>query len=155
MATHRRDGPTYAHAQSRIAYLANPKTASISTGTALHEQAGFTSYRVHKPHHVRLAKPMPNGWIVCTTIRDPFDTCVAWYFHLNKHDKEPFSVKFLEELVGQPDKPHYYFPDPGYLWKFQTEFATHLLRFEKLQIDVNRILALRGLGPVVLPFHAR
>lgn len=144
-------GPTYVHKDARIVYLANPKTASISTSMALHMHAGFTTHRIHRQHHARLERSMGEGWIVCTTVRNHFDAFVSWYFHLNRQEQQPFSVTFLDDLVGERDKTNHYFPDPDRLWHYQAEFATHLLHFENLEAELNNVLALRGLSPVELP----
>jgi hypothetical protein len=144
-------GPTYVNQLAKIVYLANPKTASISTSKALLHGAGFM--RVNQMagyHHAQPSERLGSEWIVCTAVRNHFDAFVSWYFHMNRHDKGPFSTMFLDSLVGTTERPNHYFPHPHRMWHYQAQYATHLLHFESLEADLNAVLSLRDLGPVSL-----
>jgi hypothetical protein len=114
---------------------------------------GFKKIQQHSGyHHAQLngMKWKGSGWIVCTTVRNHFDAFVSWYFHMNRHDKEPLTTKFLDGLIGTIERPNHYFPHPHRMWHYQAQFATHLLHFETLEQDLNAVLALRDIRPLTL-----
>ena len=145
--TDKRD-PTYANPRAKIAYLAHPKTASQATVAAL-RGVGFPALQ-SRHHHGRLAQPMGEDWIVCTTVRNHFDLFVSWYYHKKRDLVESFTVKFMEELIGPIDRTNHYFPDTHRLYSYHGGVATHVMKFEALEDGLNTVLALRGLGPVTL-----
>lgn len=133
-------------------FLAQPRTASRSIADAL-KKIGFV---LHSGHHLSLGDissditdPIhaDNDWFIMSAVRNHYDILPCWLDHRDHYYKLPFGVEFLQALLEEP----FFDPDGKRLyWKYRDE-STHLIRFEDLQANLNKILALRELGPVELP----
>ncbi len=133
----------YVNEAKRIVYLAHPRTASHATAKAL-KQAGFT-YR-SKYHHAPLSGPLPDDWLVLTTVRNHFDALVSWYEDRYSHSR-PFDFTFIEFLLAEHP---YYFPTRTMLWGLHTPYATHIIHWEQLDVSLNGVLQAHGLGPILI-----
>ena len=134
-----------------MVYLAHPRTASRATSEALVQQAGFIKQvkpRSQIGDHEGIHENIPDDWIVFTTVRNHFDTLVSWYFHKNPRpsEKPPFDKGFIQRSLATC-----YFPILDRMWGMHRPLASHVLRYERLDAELNALLEYRGLGPVELP----
>jgi hypothetical protein len=145
----------YWHRESGLVYLAHPRTASISTRTALIEQAGFQAVGGHHAGWLRnKAVPIVSGitlehWdgrvtSAATTVRYHLDALVSWWFH--KGRTGPLDREFVAHLAGGS-----WFPIRDEWWGLHRHTADTVLRYENLDEDLNRWLAEHGLDPVRVP----
>jgi hypothetical protein len=133
-----------AHRQARALYLECPRTASHATVAYL-EALGFERVA---PHHAPLTScpfEVNERWSVATTIRNPFDVWVSWYFSSPEwHSKRRFDSEWMGHMVDH--NPHI---QPGrFFWRYAPT-ATVVMRYETLDVDLANWIA--GLG-IVLPF---
>ncbi len=148
----------YVSKQERILYLANPKSASQATSGALCRM--IADMRRFGPHH---NYPNPaamhtlqidleaEDWLVVTGVRNHFNTLVSWHHHY-QHGV-PFGVEFIDKLHKGLLGP--YFPRHDQLWNYMVRHANRIVDVERLDLDLNSVLAERGLGPISVPIaHA-
>ena len=83
----------------RIAFIAHPKTASTATAAALTD-LGFQ--QVYNHHGVEVPAGGWSGWRVISTIREPLDTLVSWYFHVNRQPQRPDFNQWLRVFIRHP-----------------------------------------------------
>lgn len=114
----------YEHIKKKIAFIAHPRTASSATGHSL-LRMGFT---LRKDHHAFDPEWNLNGWKVCCTVRNPFDTLVSWYY--NKPREISFDLWLSEFLEGC----HYL---QGQRMFYGQPYCTYVLHFETLQKDFS------------------
>ena len=136
----------FGHRDLKILYLAAPKTASVSTGEALVEY-GFDRTLNHHGllEQAKTYYDITNEWKILTTVRNHWDTIVSWCMfrpyirktygvcidgvkHLMKCDAHLIKAKSLGDFLG------------GQFWWQHAPYATHILRFETLQEDLNAAL---------------
>ena len=122
----------------KIAFIAHPRTASTATRDAL-LALGFEQLGTH--HEV---KPnwCPKGWVIGTTIRNPLDVLVSWYFKTAKE------LPFAEWLPWFLDHPNHYLAQGMF---FGLLYATHVLRFEHLPKDFAAFLRANKLPDIEIP----
>jgi hypothetical protein len=139
----------YVHRDARLVYLAHPRTASSATAKAL-KGVGFEM--VSGDHHMAL-DTATGLWAasVATTIRCHFDKLVSLWYHLDCDP--PLGPEFWAAFLGTANRERY--PDPHRLYALHAAAATTLLRFERLQFDLNDWLTAHGVEPVVLPHTNR
>jgi hypothetical protein len=156
----------YVHEQSRLVFLAHPRTASVATAEAL-KKIGFRMWG--GSHHMRLWEhspprsspaypdPRPNGnelltlntrreWTVFTTIRNHFDTAVSWVFRRFKDRTLDWSVDGFRTALD-----YNYWVDPHAMWAMHGADADVILRYETLEDDLARLLKARSLRIAGLP----
>lgn len=126
----------------KFVYLATPHTGSMSTTTALLEQVpGAQTLGEHHSTRAELGLEDLEG---VTTVRNPFDMIATWWLRTDaKWNYESFS-DFLRDY----DHPTYV--RDGRIF-YHCEPGVHVLRFERLQEDLDEYLARHGLGPLPLP----
>jgi len=119
----------YVHVDKKVAYISHPKTASSSIAHVLLNELGFD----FAGRHHEIVKPPGGweGWSVISTIRDPLDTLVSWYFHHAKHMGEPpvFST-WLRSFIRRPN------PLVADRLFFGLKYTTHVLIYEVLYVFV-------------------
>jgi hypothetical protein len=139
----------YLNVERRLIYLANPKTASVSTRDALRARAGFVKWRekLHGhlglavntdggSHHGRLYKPA-EGWTVACTVRNHWKTLLSWYTR-HEHFQEPFNSEWIYKWLAMHERQ--YFPAYDKLFLFGTQFADRIMRVDSLAEDLADFL---------------
>lgn len=142
--------------EKKVCFLANPKTASLSTAHTL-ESLGFVHYG---DQHCTpdcsgwdRRQEIDSSWTIFCTVRNHFDTMVSWYFHQtarpgkSKYFGQSFET-FLYEWVHNPR----YFLDGQMYWG-RYPLCNKVIRFEALQADFNYVLTSCGLPATRLQVH--
>ena len=132
----------YVHEEKKTAFVAHPRTASSATGHVL-LQLGFEQ---QINHHDFEPKMLGVDWTVISTVRNPFDVMVSWYYHYVR--KSHVTETFREWLPGFL-KMSNRFIDRGMF--FGAPYCTHLLFFESLQDDFNYVMSEIGLPQTEIP----
>jgi hypothetical protein len=139
-------------------YLAHPRTASISTGHALkrlgficpqghHDTLGYgLSIAAEKGYELDLASD--GDWTIATTIRYHLDSLVSWWHYLGR--KVPLDPGFVDYII-RVNRNFDYFPIEREWFGLHRHQADTLLRFERIEDDLNRWLRARGFASVPLP----
>jgi len=133
----------YIHGEKEVAFIAHPRTASQATSKVLVNRRGFEAEMSHHQY-----KELPAGWIVFSTVRDPFDLFVSWYYlemFKTKHDYH--FPTWLRQRVAEPN--HYM--QSGLF--FGQHLCTHTLRYENLQEDFNQLMVEIGFPPAEIPWR--
>ncbi len=112
-----------------MVYLAAPKTASKATKEAI-RPFGFEKVKGH--HTVFETHPGPD-WTVFSTVRNPWDVWVSWFFFSGPRGL-PFGIEWIDRWRDQQSK---YYPDPNSLFGLYAGQSDVVLRFEHLQTDLN------------------
>lgn len=127
----------YIHNEAKLAYLANPRTASTATARALTE-IGFVRDGTH--HSARKLE----GFTTFAAVRNHWDAAVSWVFghHLGEYKDLVFTVETFtfaldNELVGK-----------NKMWIHDPDFT---MRYENLESDLYLVLTSAGLEAVLLP----
>ena len=150
----------YVNRNARLAFLAHPRAASHSIARALQEQAGF---KVVGAHHgpraeVEAIHPESTGWTFFCVVRNPYDALVSWWWKRGKRDGHEFSVAWIEMLERQMgvERPrgNPTLVRPGQLWVYADD-SDAVIRYERLDADVNELLEAHGLNPVELPWDVQ
>lgn len=152
----------YAHKKAKIAYLAHPRTASTSTCAGLRRQKGFTSTTTHHMTPVEAENKLDapfrgvdfsDSWIVMSTIRNHYDLLRSEFVNTNYHERdEPrITPEVCDRLIDTSIYWRRNLPAPWSQLFYHVPFCTDLLRYERLEDDINEILNKRGLGSVELP----
>lgn len=140
----------YYHLEKRLLYLAHPRTASMSTASALCNGSGFEK-AVPGDHHSPLwengtARPFSKeergAWIVFTTVRNHWDAAVSWRY----------KKRYLREHTGLWDGGMWrllfeanHWIKPGNMWWLHSDEADVVLRFESLERELGELLANHGI----------
>jgi len=85
---------------------------------------------------------------VISTIRDPLDTLVSWYFHHTKHMKEN-QTAFPLWLRSWLQRPNPVVKDRLF---FGLKYTTHVLVYEHLQYYFDNTMADLGLPTTEIPW---
>ena len=131
-----------------LAFIAHPKSASTATMEVL-RTLGAQLYGNH--HEVRedWCRPiLESDGLVMSTIRNPFDVMVSWYFHYANRRKGVVMEPFKEWLPWILDHPNPYL---GQGMFFGLPWTNRVLRYENLQADFDSALSEVGLEPVAIP----
>ena len=130
-------------AVGKLIYLAHPRTASVATERAL--VLAFGGGRRTMNHHdeIEQISDKLSTEMVVTTIRDPLDLIVSW-FVLNPD----WHALGLNNFIK--DYGHSALTRNGHLF-YHLSKATCLLRYERLQDDLNAMLLGLGLQRVEIP----
>ena len=150
----------YINRQARLAFLAHPRAASHSIARALQEQAGFVAVGSHhdRRHAVEAAWPESKGWTFFCVVRNPFDALVSWWCKRGRREGHEFAPRWIEMLERQmgEERPagSPVFMARGSLWVYADE-CDAIIRYERLDADVNELLEAHGLNPVELPWDVQ
>lgn len=151
----------YKSTKYQFIYLAHPRTASIATANAIAGKCIPGTEIAGAHHHDSLGREWSNKeWVVMTTVRNPFDTLTSWHCYTKKDS--PLDIDYIYWLFAyDPPSPapgstramrnSRYFPTWGKLWGLHCPWATHILRYETLAVDLNAALADAGARPVKIP----
>jgi hypothetical protein len=119
--------------EMQMVYLASPKTASKATKESL-RPFGFEKRQGH--HDYILEHPGP-GWTVFTTVRNPWDLWVSWFFYAGRRGLD-FGVEWIDRWRDRHDQ---YYPDPTSLFAAYTTTANEILRYENLEEDLQLLIS--------------
>lgn len=131
----------YEIAAKQFCYLAHPRTASVATRDVLVDKFGA---KMTMSHHGGLTVPKPTGWTVVTTVRNPLDVMISWWHKTEENRKLP-----LYEFIYRWSRNTQFLPDGRLFW--HSLYATHVLRYEDLEAQLNQVLVGIGLVPITLP----
>lgn len=133
-----------------LAFIAHPKTASTATMKVL-RALGARLYGSH--HEVReewCQEILESRGLVMSTVRNPFDIMVSWYFHYSNRRKgavmEPFS-EWLPWILEHPNP----FMEQGMFYGLP--WTNRVLRYENLQVDFDSTLTEVGFEATVIPLE--
>lgn len=136
----------YIHETAKLIYLASPRTASYATSDVLVERYGFDGPN-RGDHHRPLQEPPGDGWFIFTTVRNHFDAFVSMWFHWSQ--PTPFGREFIEHSWLNHQT---LFPCHKQLYGLHAPVCNRLLRYERLNEDLNALLRQRGLEPCKIPW---
>ena len=128
-----------------IVYLAHPRTASVATVLTL---GGLgTVYEIGKPHTFE-ASQVPKDAIIFTTIRNPWDLFVSWWYK-RSIQKSPFYGQSLANFIPQLVKssPQYFKRNKLF---YMAQEAHRILNYEQLQVQLDLLLVEVGYAPTDL-----
>jgi len=132
----------YIHDEHNFGFIAHPKTASSATQRVLRAM-GAKLYGHHHEYREAWCRPiLDSGGIIMSTIRNPFDLFVSWYFHYAARRPDQPMEPFKEWLAKQIAHPNNYMED-GLFWGLP--FTNRVLRFEHLQFDFDNVMAEMGI----------
>lgn len=135
----------YVHREKKIAFIAHPKTASSSTSHVLVQELGFVPEGSHHQIDEAMLTDPHDPWAVISTVRQPLDTLVSWYFHFKKHHPglPAFPVWARTFVASNTFVARRMF--------FGLEITTHALVYERLQKDWDVVCEELGLAQRELP----
>jgi len=119
----------YLHRDSRLIYLANPRTGSTATATAL---MGIGFEKVGRHHE---AVKVGKGWVSFGVVRNHWDAALSWVLAHNY----PMTVESLRKALDNE------YVSENKMWGYHS--PDFLLRYEKLEQELNDFL----FAPVKLP----
>lgn len=137
--------------EHKLCFLAQPRTGSNAVARALEEQLGARSVGLHHSLPSENRWCLPRDWMVVSTVRNHWDAVVSWFCKRDTDWGCDFDG-FLDLLANGGLRGYVQRTPVGELelyWRY-LPLTTHLLRYERLQVDLDRVLALRGLGPCPL-----
>lgn len=123
--------------EHNLGFIAHPKTASTATQMVL-QDLGAKLYGNHhevKEDHCR--RILDSGGLIISTIRNPFDLFVSWYFHYAKRRGTRKMESFKEWLPYILKHPNAYMKRGLF---YGLKWTNRILRFESLQSDFDRVL---------------
>jgi len=128
-----------------IIYLAHPRTASVATILTMGELG--TVYQIGKTHDFD-ASQVPKDAIIFTTVRNPWDLFVSWWFKRSIR-KSPFYGQDLAEFIPQLVKcnPQYFKRNKLF---YMAKEAHRILNYEQLQAQFDLLLVEVGYAPTNL-----
>ena len=109
----------------KLVFLANPRTASVATTTALSRLPGAIS-TIDTNHHAQLkdlSDFLTGGELICTTVRCHWDTICSWWL-LNG------CPGTIWDFVNSYEHSHY--ARGNQLWWLHPQ-ATYVMKYESLQ----------------------
>lgn len=127
----------YVHTTKKMCFIAHPRTASVATSQTL-LGLGFEKMMSHHEFNIKL---LNSSWTVFSTVRNPFDLLVSWYW--NKKRDRPFQdwlPIFLQTSNQYLDQGLFF----GYL------YSTRILRYETLQDNFNQVMVESGFPPTTI-----
>ena len=123
----------YLHRDSRLIYLANPRTGSTATATAL---MGIGFEKVGRHHE---AVKVGKGWVSFGVVRNHWDAALSWVLAHNY----PMTVESLRKALDNE------YVSENKMWGYHS--PDFLLRYEHLKNELDLTLLFYDLGPVKLP----
>ena len=122
----------YVHNDSKLIFLANPRTGSTSVAKALME-IGFE--KVGRHHE---GFDMGPAWTTFAAVRNHWDTAVSWVCAYNY----PFTLEFIEKALDNE------YISENEMWGYHR--PTLIVRYENLASELHRTLLLHLLQDVDL-----
>ena len=120
-----------------LGFIAHPKTASVATQAAL-RTIGAVSIGNHHEVDVHLCQRILDaGGVILSTIRNPFDLLLSWYFHGRKRNNALTTKPFTEWLREFLRNPNHYVRQGLF---FGLPWTNRVLRFETLQQDFDAVI---------------
>ena len=149
----------YIHRDAGLIYLAQPRTASVATSTAL-KHVGFEKMEPPSDHHSRLydeGSPatgfnQKSRWHAFTTIRNHWDIAVSWVFRkFSTRGGEPpeWNREAFEFALGPDNR---WVREDEMFW-LHADDADEILLYENLEPGLNSLLSRFGLPEVSIPRH--
>jgi hypothetical protein len=132
----------------KFCFLASPRTGSKAIAKVLMEQRGAILIGSH--HSIPDEHPeyeIGNDWVVCSGIRNHWDTMISWWFKIERKGRMKPLADFLPRFCN--NNPN--FVKNQQLWWRNMPFTKKLLRYEWLNADLDHALVSVGLPPVDLP----
>ena len=123
----------YVHSDSKLIFLANPRTASTAVAAALMD-IGFEKKGKHHE-----AYEMGEAWMTFTAIRNHWDAALSWVLAHNF----PMSIESLERALDNE------YITENEMWSYHDQKIT--MRYEQLELWLDFILSCSGLPLVKLP----
>lgn len=124
--------------EHNLAFIAHPKTASSATKRVLRGLGAKlygTHHEVKEDHCQRL---LDAGGIIMSTVRNPFDLFVSWYFHYAARRGEGNEIEpFKEWLPFIMENPNPYMKRGLF---YGLKWSNRVLAFESLQWDFGVVL---------------
>jgi hypothetical protein len=91
-------------------------------------------------------------------VRNPYDALVSWWYHRGKNDGHAFGPRWIERLEREMgvDRPELnpVLVEPGRLWLY-AEDSDAIIRYERLDADLDELLVAHGLPAVTLPHDVK
>jgi hypothetical protein len=142
--------------EKKMCFLANPKTASLSTAYTL-ETLGFKHYGDQHCTPDRSGwdrrHEIDETWTTFCTIRNHFDTMVSWYFHQTaRPGKSKWFGSTFESFLYDWVHNSRYFRGGQMYWE-RYPWCSKVMRFERLQVDFDYVLTSCGLPATTLQVH--
>jgi len=128
----------YVHEEKGLCFIAHPRTASTATGQVL-LSLGFNQVINHHGFKPGL---IPKHWDVFSTVRDPFDVLVSWYW---KSRREQDFKDWLPVFIRDSNE----YLDRGLF--FGAPYCQYRMHYETLQEDFNWVLVTHGFPPTEIP----
>lgn len=126
----------------KFCFLATPRTGSKAVAKVLIEQYGAI---LVGSHHSVPDKPFENDWLVCSAVRNHWDTLISWWFKIERKGKMKPLAEFLPYFCRSE-----FVLDRQLFW-LNMLFTNRVLRYEQLETDLNLALFNIRLAPVDLP----
>jgi hypothetical protein len=153
----------YIHEEHNYGFIAHPRTASSATQRVMREN-GCRLYGNHHEVKEEWCRPiLDSGGFIISTVRNPFDLFVSWYFHYHQRHGQPGQKQFKDKNDPPPMRP---FPEwlrwiinnpNGYMQDgifFGAKWTNRPLRYETLQQDYDAVMLEMGLFPTpIVPFN--
>lgn len=142
--------------EKKLCFLANPKTASLSTAYTL-EVLGFQHYGSQHctPEQSGWDRrnEIDSSWTTFCTIRNHFDVMVSWYFHNTRrpNSSKYFGLSFEHFLYQWADNPKWF--KNGLMYWERNPWCNVILRYECLQDDFAHLLMQHDLPLTKLQVH--
>lgn len=126
----------YIHGGAKLAFLANPRTAS----RAVKEALKLLGFELRGSHHSGFARSHmdPSRYKTFTTVRHHADALVSWACHLNV---DPLAPCWLEDVLEKLPRQHGLIEPwgPGQLFPW-AHHADVILRFEGLEAQLASLV---------------
>jgi hypothetical protein len=126
-------------------YLAHPRTASVATKQALGSVGAVEQVT---SHHGLDTTRILQGALVFTTVRNPWDVFVSWWFK-RQIERSPFYGKPLEEFIPSLIQNNGRYFKGGKMF-YMADHATVILHYEQLQSQFDTLLVQVGYPPTEL-----
>jgi len=128
--------------ERNLVYLAHPRTASIATKRTLGQLGPMEMYQ---GHHGIDPEKIPQGATVMTTIRNPWDVFVSWWFK-RRANKSPFYGLPLAEFIPQLVANNKQYFRGGKMF-YMVPYANVILEYQHLQAQFDITLVKVGYPP--------
>lgn len=143
------------HHDAKVMYLAHPRTASVATEVAL-KDVGF-EWAPQANRHAGVednawwrdqSDEYKEDWEILTTVRNPYDALVTWW-HNRDLGFYRLTTSWVHEILKHDPK---YMKD-GRLFALHGYDATHILRYETLEKDLQKASEIFGFSSPTLQVH--
>jgi hypothetical protein len=132
----------YVLPERNLVYLAHPRTASVATKRTL---AQLGPMEMYQGHHGVDPDRIPVGATVMTTIRNPWDAFVSWWFK-RRGAMSPFYDLPLEEFIPQLVENNQQYFRGGKMF-YMVPYANVILSYHHLQEQFDLAIVKVGYAP--------